>query len=75
MKRLRLRGDWSDTGPNARPEAELSPGQQGTSDSSSDEQSGEGNEHGFFDGRRLLSKDSYYDSILPRTSTNTEKCW
>lgn len=22
MKRLRIRGDWSDTGPNARPEAE-----------------------------------------------------
>ena len=22
MKRLRLRGDWSDTGPNARPETE-----------------------------------------------------
>ena len=22
MKRLRLRGDWSDTGPNARPEAQ-----------------------------------------------------
>ena len=22
LKRLRLRGDWSDTGPNARPEAE-----------------------------------------------------
>ena len=25
MKRLRLRGDWSDTGPNARPERDLSP--------------------------------------------------
>ncbi len=25
MKRLRLRGDWSDTGPNARPESEESP--------------------------------------------------
>lgn len=27
MKRLRLRGDWSDTGPNARPENEVSPQQ------------------------------------------------
>lgn len=25
MKRLRLRGDWSDTGPNARPESEPPP--------------------------------------------------
>ena len=25
MKRLRLRGDWSDTGPNARPDARTSP--------------------------------------------------
>ena len=25
MKRIRLRGDWSDTGPNARPEGETSP--------------------------------------------------
>ena len=23
MKRLRLRGDWSDTGPNARPETQF----------------------------------------------------
>ena len=27
IKRLRLRGDWSDTGPNARPESER--GQEG----------------------------------------------
>ena len=26
LKRLRLRGDWSDTGPNARPEAEEASG-------------------------------------------------
>lgn len=27
IKRLRLRGDWSDTGPNARPESERDDGQ------------------------------------------------
>ena len=32
MKRLRLRGDWSDTGPNARPDARTSP-QPSTSES------------------------------------------
>ncbi|XP_022241515.1 DDB1- and CUL4-associated factor 6-like isoform X2 [Limulus polyphemus] len=29
MKRVRVRGDWSDTGPNARPESELRTEQQG----------------------------------------------
>jgi len=30
MKKLRLRGDWSDTGPNSRPETETRTGQGGT---------------------------------------------
>lgn len=33
VKRLRLRGDWSDTGPNARPEREREPSQDETASS------------------------------------------
>lgn len=36
MKRLRLRGDWSDTGPNARPERDLSPRVQSPGDENSE---------------------------------------
>ncbi|XP_055943932.1 DDB1- and CUL4-associated factor 6-like isoform X2 [Argiope bruennichi] len=35
MKRLRIRGDWSDTGPNARPEAESRDSEEATSSRSS----------------------------------------
>ena len=30
MKRLRLRGDWSDTGPNARPDSGAAQAQPGS---------------------------------------------
>lgn len=38
MKRLRLRGDWSDTGPNARPEGETEAGGAGASVASDTQQ-------------------------------------
>ena len=43
IKRLRLRGDWSDTGPNARPERErTTPGEGGTESSAGGQAAEEG---------------------------------
>ena len=41
MKRLRLRGDWSDTGPNARPDSATIASSQGSNPGSASENSNE----------------------------------